>query len=94
MDSYTQINSYGKHFYVGALLGFTYLRRQKSFLQLVYHGEKYSQLKLINIQNNYENFIVNSWYLYFSLLIEISTINSKKKSFRFFQILAKFSWIQ
>jgi hypothetical protein len=43
--------------YVCALTEFTYLGRRKSFSQLVYCGKKkYSQLKLVNTQNNPENF--------------------------------------
>ena len=47
---------------VSALTGFTYPERQKSFLQLVYCGEKYSQLKLVNTRNNSRNFLVNLWF--------------------------------
>jgi hypothetical protein len=35
--------------HVGALIGFTYPKRRKGFPQLEYYGEKYSQLKLVNI---------------------------------------------
>jgi hypothetical protein len=53
----------------GALTGFAYPGMQKCSPQLVYYGEKYSQLKLMNIQNNSENFLVNFWYLNISLLV-------------------------
>jgi hypothetical protein len=46
--------------YIGALIGFTYPTRQNSFSQFVYYGEKYPQLKLVNIHKNFENFMLNS----------------------------------
>jgi hypothetical protein len=49
--------------HVGALTVFTYPERRKCFLQLIYHGERFFQLKLMDIKNNSENFLVNSWYL-------------------------------
>jgi hypothetical protein len=56
--------------YVGALIGFTYLGRRKSFPQLIYCGEKYSQIKLVNTQNNIRNILVNYWYLNANLLTD------------------------
>jgi hypothetical protein len=55
--------------HVGALTGFTYPGKEKSFPQLISYGEKYSQLKLVNTQNNIRNFQVNFWYLNTSLLV-------------------------
>jgi len=55
--------------YIDALIGFTYPIRQNSFSQFVYYGEKYPQLKLVNIHKNFENFMLNSWYLNISLLV-------------------------
>ena len=46
--------------HVGTLTGLTYREWRKSFPQLVSCSEKYSQLKLMNIQNNSKNFVVNS----------------------------------
>jgi len=46
--------------HIGALIGFTYSTRQNSFSQFVYYGEKYSQLKLLNIHKKFENFMFNS----------------------------------
>jgi len=51
------------------LTRFTYPRRRKGFQQLVCHGNKYSWLKLLNIWNNFENFLINSKYLNSSLLV-------------------------
>jgi hypothetical protein len=45
---------------VGTLTKFTYPGKRKGFPQPVCCGEKYSQLKLMNIQNNSKNFLVNS----------------------------------
>jgi hypothetical protein len=59
MSSYAHISFIGI-IYVGALIGFTHLERQKHFSQLVYYIEKYSQLKLVNIQNNFDNVLVYS----------------------------------
>ena len=50
------------------------LKVERVFSKLVCCGEKYSQLKLMNIQNNYKNFLVNSWYLNISLLVNITFI--------------------
>jgi hypothetical protein len=55
--------------YIGALKGFNYHGRQNGSSQLIYYDEKYSHLKLMNIENNPENFLVNFWYLNISLLI-------------------------
>jgi hypothetical protein len=49
--------------HAGALTVFTYPKRRKGFSQLIYHSERFFQLKLMNIENNSENFLVNSWYL-------------------------------
>jgi hypothetical protein len=53
--------------HVGALTGFTYPETLMGFSQLACCDEKYSQLKLMNIKNNSENFMVNFWYLNISL---------------------------
>ena len=45
--------------HVGALTGFTYPETLMGFSQLACCDEKYSQLKLMNIKNNSENFMVN-----------------------------------
>jgi hypothetical protein len=45
--------------HVGVLTEFTYPGRRKSFLQLIYYGKKYAQLRLMNTQNNFKNFLVN-----------------------------------
>ena len=59
MVSFIEMNSCRK-VHVGALTEFTYPGKQKSFSQLVYYGEKYLELKLVNIQNNSKNFLENS----------------------------------
>jgi hypothetical protein len=46
--------------HAGALTMFTYPKRRKGFSQLIYHSERFFQLKLMNIENNSENFLVNS----------------------------------
>ena len=51
------------------MTGFTYPDKQKYFPQLVYCGEKDFQLKFVDIQNNFENFLFNSWYLNINLFI-------------------------
>jgi len=56
--------------YVDALIGLTYLGRRKRFPQLIYCGEKYSQIKLVNTQNNIRNILVNFWYLNVNLLTD------------------------
>jgi hypothetical protein len=60
--------------HVGALTWLIYLERQKGFPRFVYCNEKYSQLKLMNILNNSENFLTNFWYLNTSLLVSSSFI--------------------
>jgi hypothetical protein len=67
-----------KRIYVGALTGFTYLGRWVGFPQVMRCGEKYSQLKLINIQNNSMNFLVNSWYLNVNLFVSLTFIPEYK----------------
>jgi hypothetical protein len=57
--------------------------------------KKYSQLKLMNIQNNSENFLVNFWYLNTSLLVGLTFIPEcwplilGIKIFRVIEILVK-----
>jgi hypothetical protein len=64
-----------KKIHVGAMTMFTYPRRQKDFSQFIYHGEKYFQLKLVNIQKNSENFLINSRYLNIILLVGLIFIS-------------------
>jgi len=45
------------------------LESENVFTQLAYYDEKYFQLKFVNIQNNFENFLVNSWYLNTNILV-------------------------
>jgi hypothetical protein len=54
--------------HVGAMIRFIYRGRRKNFPQLIYCGEKYSQIKLMNTQNNIRNILVNFWYLNANLL--------------------------
>jgi hypothetical protein len=58
--------------HVGALIGFNYHGKRKGFPQLMYFGEKYSQM--MNIQDNYENFLTKFWYLNTSLLVSLAFI--------------------
>jgi len=48
--------------------GYLFSKAERVFLKLVCCGEKYFQLKSVNIQNNYKNFLVNFWYLNINLL--------------------------
>jgi uncharacterized protein Veg len=59
--------------HVGALIRFTHFGKRKSFPQLKCCGEKYSKLKLVNIENNSDNFLVT---YRFNIYTKILTINS------------------
>ena len=54
---------------VGALTRFIYPERRKNFPQFIYCGEKYFQLKLMNIQNNSDSFLIHPRYLIISLFV-------------------------